>query len=228
MAKFEYTEDMENAMVAKAANGINEELIESLCEEFGFPRRSVTAKLRKLGLEVPAKPKAQPVFSAEETEELRSFLTQNAGVYTAEEIAEAFADGKFNARQINGKVMSLELTKAVKPAEAKVAPKTYTPEQEAKIEAMVSAGAYIEEIAEAVGKTVPQVRGKLLSMKLSAPQKDKKETKTDAYEGIETLATTMTVAELAAHFGKTERGVKTVLSRRNLSAKDYEPKSAKE
>lgn len=122
--------------------------------------------------------------------------------------------------------MSLELHKAIKPAEAKVAPRTYTPEEEAVIEAMVGEGKFIEEIADKLGKTINQVRGKLLSMKLSAPQRDKKETKSDAYEGIEAIAGSLTVAQLAEKYGKTERGVKTVLSRRNISASDYAPKSA--
>lgn len=227
MAKFEYNDDMVAKMLEVTSGGVTEEVIESLCESFGFPRRSVTAKLRKLGRDVPAKPQAAPVFSAEETEELREFLTNNAGVYTAEEIASTFADGHFNARQINGKAMSLELTKAIKPADAKVPERKYTPAEEAVIEEMVNEGKFIEDIAEALGKTVPQIRGKLLSMKMTAPQKTKKETKTDAYDGIEAVAATLTVAELAARFGKTERGVKTVLGRRGLTAKDYAPKNAK-
>lgn len=226
MAKFEYTDEMIARMDEACKNGVTEEIIEQLCAEFEFPRRSVTAKLRKQGLEVPHKPKAAPTFSEEETAELRDFLEANSGEFTAEEIAERVAGGKFNARQINGKALSLELTGAIKPADKKVTPRTYTAEEEAQISEMVEAGAFIEDIAEAVGKTVQQVRGKLLSMKLTAPQRDKKVTKSDSYEGIETLAPTMTVAELAAHYEKTERGVKTVLSRRKLSAKDYTPKAA--
>lgn len=228
MAKFEYTEEMVARMEELCASGVTEEIITQICEEFEFPRRSVTAKLRKQGFDVPHKPKEALKFSEAETEALRNFLEANSGAYTAEEIAEQFEDGKFNARQINGKALSLELTGAIKPAEKKVAPRTYTPEEEAQIEQMVQAGAFIEDIADALGKTVAQIRGKLLSMKMTAPQRDKKAAKSDAYEGIETLATTHTVAELAEHFGKTERGVKTVLSRRKLAAKDYTPKTVEE
>jgi hypothetical protein len=228
MAKFEYTEEMVARMEELCASGVTEEIITQICEEFEFPRRSVTAKLRKQGFDVPHKPKEALKFSESETEALRNFLEANSGVYTAEEIAEQFEDGKFNARQINGKALSLELTSAIKPAEKKVAPRTYTPEEEAQIEEMVQAGAFIEDIADALGKTVAQIRGKLLSMKMTAPQRDKKAAKTDAYDGIEALAATHTVAELAEHFGKTERGVKTVLSRRKLAAKDYTPKTVEE
>lgn len=66
MAKFEYNDDMVAKMLAVTEKGVTEEIIESLCEEFGFPRRSVTAKLRKLEREVPTKPAAAPVFSADE------------------------------------------------------------------------------------------------------------------------------------------------------------------
>ena len=53
MSKFEYTEDMVARMHDVAGAGVTEESIEGLMEEFDFPRRSVTAKLRKLGYDVP-------------------------------------------------------------------------------------------------------------------------------------------------------------------------------
>jgi len=200
-------------------------LIQELCDEFEFPRRSVTAKLRKLGFDVPKKPGAAPVFSPEQTDALSSFLSDNSGTYTAEEIAETFSDGDFTARQINGKALSLEMTQHIKPAEKKVTPKTYTAEEEATIESMVTDGRFLEEIAESVGKTVASVRGKLLSMGLKATQRDKKASKSDPYEGIDGM-TDQSVEALAEHFGKTVRGVKTVLTRRGLSCADYTPKSA--
>lgn len=224
MSKFEYTDEMVARMNSAAESGVTEELVQELVEEFGFPRRSVTAKLRKLGHDVPKQQNA-PVFSPEETAELKSFLEANEGVYTAEEIASQFADGKFNQRQINGKALSLEMTGYIKPAEKKETPKTYTPEQEAQISELVESGSFIEDIAEALGKSVQSIRGKLLSMGLKAPQRDKKTARSDAYEGIEDMAANMTVAELAEHFGKTERGVKTVLTRRGIAAKDHEPKA---
>ena len=225
MSKFDYTDEMVARMESAASSEVNEALIQELGDEFVFPRRSVTAKLRKLGFEVPKQPGAAPVFSAEETEALSSFLSGNSGVHTAEEIAETFADGQFTARQINGKALSLEMTQHIKPAEKKVTPKTYTADEESTISSMVEGGSYLEEIAEAVGKTVASVRGKLLSMGLKAPQRDKKASKSDPYEGIDGL-TDQTVEQLADHFGKTVRGVKTVLPRRGLSASDYTPKSA--
>ena len=227
MSKFEYTDEMVTAMHDVASSGVTEDVIESLMDDFDFPRRSVTAKLRKLGYEVPKKPGAAPVFSPEETEALSDYLGENSGSFTAEEIAASFADGKFTARQINGKALSLEMTSHVKPAEKKVTPRTYTEEQEAQIEEMVEGGKYLEEIAEAVDRSVNFVRGKLLSMGLKAAQRDKKTSKSDPYEGIEDLLD-QTVEEIADHFDKTVRGVKTVLTRRGLACADYTPKSVAE
>jgi hypothetical protein len=227
MSKFEYTEEMVERMHEVAAQGLTEELVENLMNEFEFPRRSVTAKLRKLGYDVPKKPGAAPVFSAEETEALSAFLQDNSGNLTAEEIAADFADGKFTARQINGKALSLEMTQHVKPADKKVTPRTYTEAEEVQIAELVEAGKFLEEIAEAVSRPVNSVRGKLLSMGLKAPQRDKKAAKADPYAGIEDMLD-QTVEEIAAAFDKTVRGVKTVLTRRGLSCADYTPKAAAE
>ena len=227
MSKFEYTEDMVARMHDVAGSGVTEESIEGLMTEFDFPRRSVTAKLRKLGYDVPKKPGAAPVFSAEETDQLASFLESNSGNMTAEEIAAAFNGGKFTARQINGKALSLEMTSHVKPAEKKITPRTYTDEEESKISSMVDGGSYLEEIAEAMGRSVNSIRGKLLSMGLKAPQRDKKDTKADPYAGIEDMLD-QTVEEIAEAFDKTVRGVKTVLTRRGLSCADYTPKASGE
>ena len=227
MSKFEYTDEMVAEMHDAAESGVTEEVIETLMEDFGFPRRSVTAKLRKLGFDVPKKPGAAPVFSADETAELSDFLNENSGVYTADEISAQFADGKFTARQINGKALSLEMTSHVKPAEKKVTPRTFSEDEESQIESMVDENAYLEEIADALGRTINSVRGKLLSMGLRATQRDKKTSKSDPYEGIEDLLE-QTVEEIADHFDKTVRGVKTVLTRRGLACADYTPKSVAE
>jgi DNA-directed RNA polymerase specialized sigma24 family protein len=119
------------------------------------------------------------------------------------------------------------MTQHVKPAEKKVTPRTYTEAEEAQIADMVDGGKFLEEIADAMGRPVNSVRGKLLSMGLKAPQRDKKATKSDPYEGIEDMLD-KTVEEIAQSFDKTVRGVKTVLTRRGLSCADYTPKAAAE
>jgi len=230
MSKFEYTDEMVTRMQEVAKNAITEETIESLMTEFDFPRRSVTAKLRKLGFDVPKKPGAAPIFSADETEALGEFLEANSGEHTAEEIAAHFSDAwgrEVTARQINGKALSMEKTGDIKPAEKKVAPRTYTEAEEATIAKLVADGKFLEDIAAAVGREVNSIRGKLLSMGLKAPQRDKKATKSDPYEGIEDMLN-KSVEEIATAFDKTVRGVKTVLTRRGLSCADYTPKAAAE
>jgi hypothetical protein len=228
MSKFEYTEEMVERMNSAAAGGITEATIEALMAEFDFPRRSVTAKLRKLGHDVPKKPGEAPVFSADETAALSEFLDDNNGDLTAEEIATHFSEAwgrEITARQINGKALSLEKTGAIKPAEKKVAARTYSEAEEATITEMVEAGKFLEDIAAAVGREVNSVRGKLLSMGLKAVQRDKKGAKSDPYEGIEDMLD-KNVEEIAAAFDKTVRGVKTVLTRRGLACADYTPKAA--
>ena len=223
MSKYVYTEEMEAAMIEAGRSPITEQVVQDFCDDFEFPRRSVSAKFRKLGFEVPKKT-TESVFSDDETAELKSFLEQNSGTYTAKEVADLFANGKFTDSQIRGKALAVKMTDHIKKAEKAPAVRTYTPEEEDKIQSMVNDGAYIEDIAEAVGKSVNSVRGKLLSMKLTAPQKNKKAAAV-SYDGIEDMLD-KSVAELAEHFGKTERGVKTVLSRRALACSDYTPKSA--
>ena len=92
---------------------------------------------------------------------------------------------------------------------------------------MVEGGSFLEDIADAIGKPVNSVRGKLLSMGLKAEQREKKAVKSDPYEGIDDMLD-QSVEELADHFGKTVRGVKTVLTRRGLACSDYTPKSVDE
>lgn len=228
--KYVYSDEQVEVLVStvgEAGSTVTEEQLQSLIENLGYPRRSVAAKLRKMGYEVPTTPKAVPTFNAEESEYLASYIADNHGVFTAEELAQHFTaqwGRSVSAAQVTGKILSLNITGAVKPAEKKVAPKTFTEEEAAVILSSAEKGRYIEEVAAELGKTVNQVRGKALSMGVKLPQRDKVEAKVADYSGLDVLAPTMTVAELAVHFGKTERGVKTVLSRRNLAAKDYTPK----
>ena len=231
MSNYKYTDEMIARMKDVCSSGANEEKIAALVTEFGFNRRSVAAKLRSLEIEVPSKVEA-PKFTADETDAFRSFVTSNSGILNAEEISKGFMSGKFSSRQVMGKALALELTGHVKKTEKTTKPKTYTEAEEAKITSLVNSGKYLEEIAEAVGKTVNSVRGKLLSMDLKAPQKNKKTpTEGGSYPGLSEIAATMTVEELVAYYEKTKpgttaRGVKTALSRRQVAAKNYEPKKA--
>lgn len=188
--------------------------------------RSVAAKLRKLGYEV-AKVATTPsrTFTDIQAEELRTFLLANEDKYTFEEIAGAFAGGEFSSKQIQGKVLSMELTHLVKPTEKKVYERTYSDEEEAKIISMANAGSFLEDIAEAVGRSAQSVRGKALSLLRTGkiegiPSPSKVAKAEDPFQGLDVSA--FTVAEVAEKIGKTERGVKTMLTRRGLVAKDYD------
>lgn len=227
--KYEYTDDMVEQIHSVCSEGVTEEVIESLMAEFDFPRRSVTAKLRRMEYDVPKKPGEAPKFTDEETSELKAFLQDHEGEFTAEEIASDHFP-KFTSRQITGKALSLEMTGSIKPAEKKVTPKTYSEEEEATIVSMHENGAYLEEIAEALGKSVNSVRGKCLSMQVKVPQRDKKEAKAGAYDDIVAGSDllSLTFEEIAEKLDKTTRGVKTVLSRRKLACANYTPKTLEE
>ena len=99
---------------------------------------------------------------------------------------------------------------------------------------MVQDGAYVEQIAEALGREVPSVRGKALSLlragvidAIPRQENTKGTSKEDPLEGIPGIAS-MTVEEIADVIGKTARGVKTMLTRRGLVAADYDGASRKE
>lgn len=204
--------------------------------ELGVSDRSIASKLRNLEIEVVSLAKAStPSFTEDETTALADFVSSNAGLYTYKEIAEKFANGQFNAKQVQGKILSLELTEDVKPSEKVEAVRTYTPEQEAKFIALVKKGAFIEEIAEALGKTVQSVRGKALSLtrnnqidSIPAQKESHAKEGVDAIDALGEKIAGLTVAEIATATGKTERGIKTALTRRGIAVADYDGKAKRE
>ena len=78
-------------------------------------------------------------------------------------IASSFEGGHFLQNQYKGKILSMELTSHVKPAEKPESVRTYSPEEEATFTQMVNDGSFVEEIAEALGKSVNSIRVKLLA-----------------------------------------------------------------
>lgn len=237
MAKLIWNEENTNALKAKA-EALNVSVISQddvakitaeLAQESGkdVTNRSVGSKLRKVGFEVQ---KASDVNKSPWTEgqedELVAFLNTYAGQYNYAEIAAAVVGGVYTAKQVQGKILSLELTSAVKPTEKVAAARSFNPEQESDFINMVAQGATVEAIGEKFGKTAQQVRGKALSLhregRISAmpiQSVSTAKTREDALVGLDLEE--MTVAEIAAKVGKTERGVKSMLSRRGLDAKDH-------
>lgn len=196
--------------------------------------RSVASKLRKMGFEVESASAAHvKSYSDEQADDLRSFVLQHDGQYTYGEIAELFADGQFSAKSVQGKILSMELTSHVRPTPKTEAVRTFTEVEEAKFIEMANNGATIEAISDALNKTANQVRGKALSLLRnktieSIPtQAVKAAAKVDAFEALGDVSE-MTVAEIAAALEKTERGIKTMLTKRGVKVADYDGAARKE
>jgi hypothetical protein len=207
--------------------------VADLAETLGTSTRSVSSKLRKLGYDVELASAAPRAFSDEVTAELRDFVVNNSGNYTYAEIAENFP-GDYTSKAIQGKILSMELTSHVKETPKQEHAKSYTPDEEALVLRLIKEGKFVEEIAEALGnKTVQSVRGKALSLQRAGEidampkQRDVKGPAADPLDAIGDISS-LTVAQIAEKIEKTERGVKTMLTRRGLKASDYDGAAKKE
>ncbi len=208
---------------------VSAETVAKAAAELEVSERSVAAKLRQLDIEVASLAKVKPAtFTPEEGDKLAAFVTNNAGVYTYKEIAEEFP-GEFTPKQIQGKLLALELTDKVRPTERVEVARMYTEEEEAKFVKMANAGAFIEEIAEALDKQLPSVRGKALSLSraglISEIPKQKVSHAKNVVDPVKALGETvnkMTVADIAKTVDMTERGVRTLLTRRGITVVDYD------
>jgi arsenate reductase-like glutaredoxin family protein len=204
--------------------------VERAAEQLGKTTRSIASKLRQLDREVASLAKEKTsAFTADEGADLADFVQANAGNLTYKEIAENFADGKFTAKQIQGKLLALELTGSVKPAEKVEVARTYTEAEEATFVKMADAGNFIEDIAAKLNKTVASVRGKALSLtrkgqisKIPAQRESHAKESVDPVVALGARIHTMTVAEIAAAVDKTERGLRTLLTRRGIKVADYD------
>lgn len=209
---------------------VSVEAVERAAETLGKTTRSIAAKLRQLDREVASLAKEKTsAFTADEGEALAEFVEANAGNLTYKQIAENFAGGKFSAKQIQGKLLALELTGSVKPAEKVEVARTYTEAEEAKFVAMAQSGKFIEDIAQALGKSVASVRGKALSLtrkgqidKIPAQKESHAKETVDPVTALGDKIHGMTVAEIAAAVDKTERGLRTLLTRRGIKVADYD------
>jgi arsenate reductase-like glutaredoxin family protein len=204
--------------------------VERAAEQLGKTTRSIASKLRQLDREVASLAKEKTsAFTADEGADLADFVAANAGNLTYKEIAENFADAKFTAKQIQGKLLALELTGSVKPAEKVEVARTYTESEEATFVKMADAGSFIEEIAAKLNKTVASVRGKALSLtrkgqisKIPAQKESHAKESVDPVVALGDRIHAMTVAEIAAAVDKTERGLRTLLTRRGIKVADYD------
>ena len=204
--------------------------VEQIAEALGFTTRSVASKLRQLDHEVASMAKEKTsAFTTDEGDDLADFVFNNAGSYTYKEIAESFCFGKFSAKQIQGKLLALELTGSVKPAEKVEAARTYSDSEEVTFITMADGGSFIEDIATKLGKSVASVRGKALSLtrkgqisKIPAQRESHAKESIDPVTALGAAISNMTVAEIAQAVDKTERGLRTLLTRRGIKVADYD------
>lgn len=215
--------------IVGTASPVSVDSVEAAADQLGKSVRSIASKLRQLDREVASMAKEKvATFTADESEALATYVNSNAGLMTYKEIAETFASGQFSAKQIQGKLLALELTGQVKAAEKVEVARTYTAAEEAKFIEMANSGAFIEDIAAALNKTVSSVRGKALSLtrnetiaKIPAQKESHAKESVDGVAALGDAIATMTVAEIAKAVDKTERGLKTLLTRRGIDCADY-------
>ena len=214
---------------------ISQVTVAEAADQLETTTRSVSSKLRKMGYDVElASTNSSKAFSDVQEEILESFVTDNSGVYTYADVAGNFADGKFSAKQIQGKILSMELTGHIKPTPKPETVKTYSDAEEATFVKLVNEGAFVEAIAEALDRTVNSVRGKALSLlragtiaAIPRQETTKSGTRVDPLAEVADIES-MTVEEIATEIGKTVRGVKTMLTRRGISASDYDGAARRE
>jgi len=222
----ERTADLTNFVGGESP--VSQATVAEAAEQLDTSTRSISSKLRKMGFEVElASAAAGKSFSEAQEATLRTFVTDNSGQYTYAQIAEHFEGGAFSAKSIQGKILSMELTDYVKPAPKVESVRTYSPEEEATFVSMVNNGAFVEQIAEALGRSVNSIRGKALSLLRSGdinaiPRQENTKGASNADPLADLDVASMSVEAIAEAIGKTPRGVKTMLTRRGLTASDYD------
>ena len=203
--------------------------------ELDTSTRSISSKLRKMGHDVElASAASSRAFNDAQEATLSAFVSDNSGEYTYAEIAGHFEAGAFSPKSIQGKILSMELTGHVKPAPKVEAVRTYSPAEEVTFVSMVQDGAFVEAIAAELDRSVNSVRGKALSLLRSGdidaiPRQEttKGASKEDPLAELTDIGS-MGVEDIAEAIGKTARGVKTMLTRRGISAADYDGAAKKE
>ena len=213
---------------------VSQATVANAADELETSVRSVSSKLRKMGFDVELASASQSkAFSDEQESTLSNFVQDNSGQYTYAEIADNFEGGAFSAKSIQGKILSMQLTEHVKPAPKVETVKSYNEDEEATFVSMVNDGAFIEQIAESLGRSVNSIRGKALSLlragEINAIPKQENvvgNSKADPLADMD--ISDMSVEDIAEEIGKTVRGVKTMLTRRGLQCADYNGAARKE
>lgn len=213
-------------LAGDASVQVSREQVDTIAQEFGASTRSISNKLRNLEYDVQKAAEKASAWSDEAVEQLRSTLEANEGKYTYAELETLLANG-FTSRQIQGKVLSMELHGMVRKAEKKEAKRDYTDEEDAKFIDMCKGNASIEQLVEAFGRAPTSIRGKALSLfrkgEIDAiPKQEKSNAKEqrDVLEGLDVA--NMTVEAIAEATDRSVRGIKSMLSRRGVTAENYD------
>ena len=207
---------------------VSQATVAEAADQLETSTRSISSKLRKMGFDVElASAASGKSFTADQEATLSAFVTDNSGQYTYAQIAEHFEGGAFSPKSLQGKILSMELTDHVKPAPKVESVRTYSADEEATFVSMVNDGAFVEAIAEALGRSVNSIRGKALSLLRSGdidaiPRQENTKGASNADPLADLDVSDMTVEAIAETIGKTARGVKTMLTRRGLTAADYD------
>jgi hypothetical protein len=230
MALPKWTEERTDALTNFVGDEspVSQATVADAADQLETSTRSISSKLRKMGFDVElASAAGGKSFTEAQEATLAAFVESNSGEYTYAEIASHFEDGAYSAKSIQGKILSMELTGHVKPAPKVETVRTYSEAEETTFIEMVNAGAFVEQIAEAMDRSVNSVRGKALSLLRSGdiagiPKQEftKGSAKEDPLADLDVAS--MTVEAIAEAIGKTARGVKTMLTRRGVSAADYD------
>ena len=207
---------------------VSQATVAEAAESLETSTRSISSKLRKMGYEVElASSAGGKSFTETQEATLHAFVTDNSGQYTYAQIAEHFEGGSFSPKSIQGKILSMELTEHVAPAPKVESVRTYSEAEETTFIEIVNDGAFVEAIAEALDRSVNSVRGKALSLLRSGdiaaiPRQETTKGSSNVDPLADVDVTSMTVEAIAEAIGKTARGVKTMLTRRGLTAADYD------
>lgn len=206
---------------------VSQDRLVEIADEMGTTSRSIGAKLRKMEFTVAKATAKASAWTPEQEADLEALVNANENKLTYAEIAVAFQNGDFTSKQVQGKLLNMELFGKVRKAEKKAAPRTYTEEEEAKFVSLVNDGATMEVLAEAFGKTIASVRGKSLSLVRSKdieamPKQEKSTAKVskDILDGVDVAS--LDIEGIVALTGRSARGIKSILTRRGVSCTDYD------
>ena len=189
---------------------VSQATVAEAAETLETTTRSISSKLRKMGYDVELASSSARALSVKSKKLLLKLLLLKTQVLIPmPRLPSIIRDGAFSAKSIQGKILSMELTGHVKPAPVKEAVRTYTPAEEATFVTMVNDGAFVEAIADVMGRSVNSVRGKALSLlrsgEIDAIPRQEVTKSTSAADPFAALSdiTAMTVEAIADEIGKT-------------------------